>query len=185
MIVFADNCSGGDDDKGGGYIAVAAPIHIIQTDGMGVDETGVCRDHVDAVAHELMPYHVNFVADDIIGAREQVIHRDFFFHHVGCAVNAFVVVAGKMHHRFAQGFAGDCTGVDAHATDHCFALDNCHALIQLGGLHGCALSGRPGTDHNHVVVICDVGHYSPLILPCRMWIILSGAWGMSTKITER
>ena len=59
------------------------------------------------------------------------------------AVDALVLVTGKVQHGFAHGLAGDRAGVDAGAADDFALLDDHHPAAALGALNGGALA-RPG-----------------------------------------
>src|SRR5262249_45253185 len=56
----------------------------------------------------------------------------------------------------------DSAGVDAHAAHDGFALDDRHALAELGALDGRALTSRPGADHHQIVL--EVRH---VLLQCN------------------
>jgi len=142
-----------DDDVGGAYVALPPAVHVSDPEGMRPHKRAFRGQHFDAVAHQLVARDVNFVADHMVGAEQQVIHRDVLLDGVRRAVHPALAVAGEVQHGLAQRLAGGGPAVDAHPADHGFALDEGHALVQFGSLDRRALSGRAGADHHHVVVI--------------------------------
>jgi hypothetical protein len=124
----------------------------------GSTKAGDAVDHVDAVARELRLGHVHFGLDDGLDAEGQVGHGDLFLDPVVHAVDGAVVVAGEVQDGFAHGLGGDGAGVDADAADDGAGLDDGHALLHLGGGHGGALPGGPGTDDDQVIL--DGAHAS-------------------------
>ncbi len=129
---------------------VASVPRAFDADLVRVDEVGDAVDHVDAVARELGLGHVHFGLDHRLDAEGQVGHGDLFLDPVVHAVERAVVVAGEVHHGFAHGLGGDGAGIDADAANNGAGLDDGHALLHLGGGHGGALAGRPGTDDDEV-----------------------------------
>ena len=91
----------------------------------------------------------------------QVIHGDVIFGVVICAVEGLVIEAGKMQHRFAHGFAGNRSGVDAHAADHALFFDDSHSFPEFCGLDRCALSARSGA-YNHKIIRSHLRNPAPL-----------------------
>ena len=69
---------------------------------MRVEEPGVPDQQVDAVAHQLIAHHVDFLADHVLGAGEQVGRGDLFLDAVTRAVQFTLVHAGEVEDRFAQ-----------------------------------------------------------------------------------
>jgi hypothetical protein len=57
-----------------------------------------------------------------------------------------------MQDGFANGFAGDCAGVDGGAADDFELLDEGGAFAELGGLNGSALASRTGTNGDEIVL---------------------------------
>jgi hypothetical protein len=61
--------------------------------------------------------------------------------------------AGKMQHRFADGFAGDGSRIDGRAADDFEFFDKSGALAKLHGLNGRALSRGTGAEDDEVVTL--------------------------------
>ena len=99
--------SRGNDHMGGADVAPAAPIHILQPDGICIHKGGFRGDQFDAVALELMADDVELMLDDMVRAIEQICHGDVLLDGIRRAVETVLAVSGKMQDRFAQGFAGD------------------------------------------------------------------------------
>ena len=73
--------------------------------------------HLDPIARELRPDHIDFCLDHVLRAKGQIGHRDLFLHAIIHSVDALIVEAGKVQHRFANGFAGDRPRIDGRATN--------------------------------------------------------------------
>ena len=171
----------GDDDVVGferGFSLRACDAHLV-----GIDEAGDAVDHVDAVARELGLGDVDFGLDDGLDAEGQVGHGDLFLDPVVDAVDGAVVVAGEVQHGLAHGLGGDGAGVDADAADDGAGLDDGHALVHLGGGHGGALAGGPGTNDDQVILDAHAGvsprvrgrfGRSGLIAGMRRWLLIGG-----------
>jgi hypothetical protein len=120
---------------------------------MRIDEAGGGRDHLDAVALELVPGNVDLVAHHRVGAEQQVHHRDVAFYRVGRAIDGPLAETRQVQRRLAQRLGRDGAGVDAHPADHRLALGYGDPLAQLGGLDGGALAGGSGAEHQQVVIV--------------------------------
>src|SRR5216683_915479 len=142
--------AGGDDDLGGFVVALAA--HADHVDVRGVGKAGHAGDDLDAVARELRANDVDFGLDDVLRAEREIGHGDLFFHAIVHSVDVLVVEAGEVQHRFANGFAGNGSGVDGRAADDFELLDEGDALAELGGLDRRALARGPGTNDDEVVL---------------------------------
>src|SRR2546430_15708067 len=66
-----------------------------------------------------------------------------------------VLVAGKVQHSFADGFAGDGAGVDGRAANDLEFFDQRDAFAEFGGLDGGALPSGAGADHDEIVLFHD------------------------------
>ena len=146
-----------DHDAGRGHLVRAVPIDIDEAQRVRIDESGVRLNDLDSVALKLVSGDVQLVLDDVLGAVEQVGHRDILFYRVRGAVDAALAESGKVKRRFAQRLTRDRAGVDAGATDHRLVLSNSRPLAELGGLDRGALPGRAGADDEEVVIV--IGHF--------------------------
>jgi hypothetical protein len=79
--------AGRDDDVVGGHGGRGVPRVAGHGDGVRVDEPGGPGQQVDVVADELRPDDLDLAADDVLGPREQVLHRDVALHPVAGAVH--------------------------------------------------------------------------------------------------
>jgi hypothetical protein len=60
-------------------------------------------DHqVDSVAHQLVAHHVDFLADHVLGPRQQVGRGDPVFHPVARAIELALIHPGEVKHGLAQ-----------------------------------------------------------------------------------
>ena len=149
---------GGDDDFARLDRARTGAVDIVEADRVGRGKGRLGRKQFDIVAHQLMAGHVDLVLDHPVGAKQQVLHRDVLLDSVGGAVEFPRAIAAKLERRLAQRLRRDRSQIDAAAAEHGLAFDNRDALVELGALDRGALSGRPGADHQKVVVEEVSGH---------------------------
>jgi len=109
-------------------------------------------DELDIVAHQLMTGDIDLVLDHPVGAKQQILHRDVLLHGVGSAVEFARAVAAELECGLAQGLRRDRAEIDTAATKHGLALDDGDFLVELGALDRRPLAGRPGADHQQIVV---------------------------------
>ena len=150
--VFDSDRADGNYNPSGGGLLVDAFRHEFELDSMGVHKGCLGREDVDAVAHQLVPRDVDFRADDVIDAKQQIAHRDVLFDGVGCAVNAPLTIAREPERSLAKRLARNRAGVDADASDDRLLLDDGDAFIEFGRLNRGAVTGRSGTDDQQVVI---------------------------------
>ncbi len=167
----------GDDDMLGGEVVFATLVHVANTHRVRIDEFGVGGDQVHIVAVELVADDVDLVADDVVGAEEQVFHGDALFDGVGRAVERALPVAGQIEHSLAQRFAGDGAGVGRHAAHDRPSLDDGDALAQLGRLNRGALPRRAGPDDEHIVLVMGLRCRSLFRFSGRGFFVLLAIFG--------
>ena len=108
--------AGGDDDVLGAD-SRSSPRELVTRMVCGSTKLAVPIS-ISTLLRESCAYgDVDFGLDHVLDAEGQIRHGDLFFHAVVDAVDALVVVAGKMQHGFAHGLAGNGAGVDADAAD--------------------------------------------------------------------
>jgi hypothetical protein len=94
--------AGGDDDVAAAHFDAFGAVGILDVDGVLVDESGVADVQLDAVAHQLRAHQVDLLADDVLGARQQVGRGDLLLDAVAGAVELALAHAGEVKHRLAQ-----------------------------------------------------------------------------------
>ena len=99
-----------------------------------------------------MAHHVDFVLDHPIGADQQILDRDVLFDGVGGAIELARAIPGQFEHHLAQGLGRNCAKIDAAPTDHGLPLDHGDFFVELRALDRRPLAGRPGADHQKIVV---------------------------------
>ncbi len=82
----------------------------------------------------------------------EVRHVDLFFDVIVDAVDALILKAREMQHRFAHGLAGDGAGIDAGSADNFALLDYRDAAAALRSLNRRALPRGAGADDDEVVI---------------------------------
>src|SRR5207302_639858 len=74
--------------------ARAALVGVCQTHRVRIDERRLGGEHFDAVAHQLVSSHVDFVTNDVLGAEQKVLHGDVLLDRVGGSVKTAESIAG-------------------------------------------------------------------------------------------
>ena len=91
-----------DHDAARRQFVLAFLAHKVEVHRVLIDDGGDAGEKLDAVALQLMPADLDLVANHVVGAQQQVVHRDVFFDHVRGAVDRALAEAGEMQHRLAQ-----------------------------------------------------------------------------------
>ena len=129
-----------------------------------IDEAGLSEDQIDAVARHLVLHDLNFVLDDVVGAKGEIFDRDRLFQAIFGSVQGALAEPREIQDRFAKGFAGDGAGVGTDAADDFFALDDADFLTELGGLDRSLLAGGPCPYDEKIVM----GHQVSCLLRLRL-----------------
>jgi hypothetical protein len=82
-----------------------SPLTVVISLRPGSSMMTVCSvpDHqVDSVSHQLVAHHVDFLADHMVGPRQQVRRGDPVFHAVARSVKLALIHAGEVKHGLAQ-----------------------------------------------------------------------------------
>src|SRR5437879_6206597 len=87
----------------------------------------------------------------MVGAEQQVLHRNVLFDRVRCAVQASQTIAGQMQHSLPESLARDRASVDAGASHYASAFGHCDSLAEFCGLDGCTLARWARANDQHVV----------------------------------
>src|SRR6516164_4564324 len=153
-----------DDARGGS-------VDVFEANGVWRDKRGRSSDELDIVAHQLMAGHVELVLDHPVGAEQQILHRDVLFHGVGSAVEFSCAVPAKIERRLAQGLRRYSAEIDAASAEHRLSFDDRDLLIELRTLDCGALPGRPGANHQKIVVESLSGHP-----PAPLWVDPAGCY---------
>ncbi len=124
---------------------------------MRTDKAGRSSQNVDAVAGKLRAKHIDFSLDHVERAEGEIRHGDRFLDAIVDAVNALILVAGKMQDRLADGLAGDRAGVNGGSADHFQLFNERGSFSKLRRLNRGALSAGPRTDNDEIVLF----HGSP------------------------
>src|SRR4051794_30878842 len=111
-----------------------------------VGESAVSGVQLDTVAHELRADDVDFLADHVLGASQEICGCDLVFDPVAGAVEFPLTHAREVHDGLAQSLGWDCAGVDADAAEHHAAFDHSDGFAELGGRDGCLLPAGAGAD---------------------------------------
>ena len=110
---------GGDDDEPRGDLGAADAVVVEDPERVRVDERAGAAEDVDVVAQQLGADDLVLAADHVLGAREQVLHRDVGLHAVAGAVHLALRHARQVHDGLAQGLARDGAGVRRRRRPSC------------------------------------------------------------------
>ncbi len=152
-----------DHDVVRAHAALAAPRRVLDAHRVLVLEGRVADDDLDVVAQQLGPGDVHLAAHDVIGAHQQVLHRDAVLGGVGGAVHVVQAPPRQVHGGLAQGLARDGPGVDADPAQGALALADRRPAAELGRLDRRVLARRPGADDQQVEVV--LGHRAQAAAP--------------------
>ncbi|VAZ59921.1 hypothetical protein LAUMK7_02354 [Mycobacterium kansasii] len=144
--------AGGDHDVIACDSGLFAARLVFDHDGVRIDEPAVPHQQVDPVAHQLIAYHVDFLADHMLGPGQQIGRGDPVLDTVARPVEFALIHAGEVEHRLAQRLRWDGAGVDADAAQHSATLDDRNGFAQLGRGNGRLLAARPRAENHHVVL---------------------------------
>src|SRR6516162_11054757 len=112
-----------------------------------------------------MAGHIELVLDHPVGAEQQILHRDVLLDGVGSAIKFPRAVPAQFKRRLAQGLGRDRAEIDATAAEHGLSFDYRDLLVELRTLDCGALPGRPGANHQKIVVESLSGHP-----PAPLWV---------------
>ena len=127
--------------------ARARHLHVVR-----IQKAGGSRHDFDTVAGELSADHIDLGLDDVERAKGKIGHGDLLFHTIVDAVDALILIAGKMQDRFADGLARNRAGVDRRTADHFQLFNKRGAFAEFRRLNRGSLASRPGTDHDEIVL---------------------------------
>ena len=111
-------------------------------DSVGIVERGLAAQELNIVKCEVLGDAVAFHLDDGAFVVHEIVNGEIFLQRVIDAVETALLQAGKIEGGFTKSFAGDGSGVDAAAADFSGALDDRHALAEIGRLGRAFFSGR-------------------------------------------
>src|SRR4029077_8325382 len=139
-----------DDDHAG--IMLGRHAALLNEEPVRINEAGFSMDQVDAVTRHLVLHNLNFVLDDVVGAKREIFDRDRLFQTIAGSVQVALAEPREIEDRLAEGFAGDGAGVGGDTADGCFALDDADGFAELGGLDRCFLAGGPTSYDKEIVL---------------------------------
>jgi len=125
---------------------------MVNEEPVRIDEAGLSEDQIDAIARHLVLHDLNFVLDDVVGAKGEIFDRDRFFKAIFGSVQGALAKSRELQDRFAEGLARDGAGVGTDAADDFFAFDDADFFAELGGLDRSLLAGRPGPYDEKIVL---------------------------------
>ena len=103
MIWLGDCGADGDQDIARRQLVFAFLVDEMHMHGMVIDDGGDAGDQLDAVSLQLHLVDFDLMADDMVGAHQQVVHGDVLLDGVGRAIDGALAKAGQMQDGFAQG----------------------------------------------------------------------------------
>jgi hypothetical protein len=118
--------TGGDHEVLAAYGATVTTDLVLDHDGVLVDKAAVAGVELDAVAHQLRSDHVLLLADDVLGAGDEVRGGDVVLDAVTRAVEIALSDASQVQHRLAKRLRWDRAGVGADTAKHSVMFDQRH-----------------------------------------------------------
>ena len=113
-----------------------------------------------------MTSNVDLMLYDLVGADQEVLHRDVLLDRVGGAIEFPRAITRQFENSLAQGLGRDGAEIDADAAEDARALNDGDALVELGTLDGGALAGRTRADHQQIIVITQRHCATPSMTQC-------------------
>ena len=104
IVWFGDGCANGDDDVARGHFVFAFFVEEIEMHRVLIDEGRDAGEELDTIALQLMFVDFDLVANDMVGAQQQVVHGDMLLDLVGSSIDGALPETGQVQNRFAQGF---------------------------------------------------------------------------------
>src|SRR5262245_36419852 len=122
------------------------PLPSFDLQSVRAGKAGGAVQHDHSVSSELLSDDGHLTGDDRIHALHQICDADLLFEFVVAAVKGALAVAGQIEHGFAERLAGDGSRVQRHTADHLAAVNNRHALAELGACYRALLTGGAAAD---------------------------------------
>src|SRR5580700_5549184 len=111
-------------------------------DSVAIVERSVAVKELNVMKFEVLEDTVAFQLHDGAFVVHEIVNGEIFLQRVIDAVKTALLQAGKIKGGLTKSFAGDGSGVDAAAADFSGALDDRHALAEIGRLGRPFFSGR-------------------------------------------
>jgi hypothetical protein len=121
-------------------------------DAVRLNDGRCADDEIDAVSNQLVLDDFLLGLNHVVATLGEIFEGNVFLDAVTGAIEIALAEAGQEQHRFAQGFTRDGAAVDADAAGNFFPLNDADPFADLGRLNGGFLSGRAGTDDQHVIM---------------------------------
>ncbi len=115
-------------------------------------EPRVSIDHFDAGALQLIGQHGVLALDDLGDAEHQILNLDLGLDAIAASVERALAEAAQEKNGFAQGLAGDGSGMEADAADVGAAVDDGDVLACFGGFDRRVVAGGAAADDEEVVM---------------------------------
>src|SRR4029078_531386 len=90
---------------------------LLNEEPVGIEEPGLPIDQIDVVARLLVLYDLNFVFNDVVGAKGEISDRDGLFQAIGGSIDGALTEPRKIQHRFAVRFSGGGGGAGSGSAD--------------------------------------------------------------------
>src|SRR5689334_15136920 len=119
---------------------------------MRIEKAGGAETHLDSITGHLVLHDLNFVLDDVVGAKGKVFNRDPLFETVGVAIDTALPESRQIEYGFAEGFARYRATVNADPADDFLPLDNANLLAKFRCLDRGFLTGRSGSYDEQIIV---------------------------------
>src|SRR5258708_24565231 len=113
---------------------------------MGVYKGGLAGHELDIVECEVFQNAAALHVDDFTLVMHEIVDGKIFLERVVDTVETALLEAGKVECRFAEGLAGNGTGIDATAAHMFGALDDGNAFAEIGGLGAAFFTGGAAAD---------------------------------------
>src|SRR5260370_718929 len=135
-------------------------------DRMGVYKGGLAGQAMDMVECEVVQNAEALHVDDFTLVMHEIVDGKIFLERVVDTVETALLEAGKVECRFAEGLAGNGTGIDATAAHMFGALDDGNAFAEIGGLGAAFFTSRAAADHDQIETVARSHEFLRRVLTC-------------------
>src|SRR5467141_1656021 len=117
---------------------------------MGIQKSGLPTHEVDLVKRDILQDAAAFHFHHLALVVHEVVDGEIFLERIVDAVEAALFQAREIKRGCAKGLAGNGAGVDATAAHVFGALDDGHALAEIGCLRATFFTGGSATDNDQI-----------------------------------
>src|SRR6266566_8763216 len=129
---------------------MACGVGACDANGMRVLKGCLAADEFDLMECDVLQNAPALHVDDFTLVMHEIVNGKILLEGVVDSVEAALLETGKVESGFAQGLAGNGSGIDATAAHMLDALDDGNAFAEIGGLGGALFTGGAEANHDEI-----------------------------------